>query len=200
MALEPCTECGKDVSTSAAACPACGHPVQLRRPEPSATPESSPNPDSSADNAPSTAGEDTVTTKQGCIGCLGAIAVIALVMVLWSLGGSFIGWVSGDSDPNKEGSSAWCRTNNVAEDFCGPLSDLAESRGMTPSEYLIELKESDQLVSAVEEGSYRWCSDRALSRQECDNVNELAETFNESPQSVYETLLKAVDTINEGSP
>jgi ribosome-binding protein aMBF1 (putative translation factor) len=121
-------------------------------------------------------------------------------MVLWSLGGSFIGWVSGDSDPNKEGSSAWCRTNNVAEDYCAYLIETAESRGMAPSEYLNELKESDQLVSTVEEGSYRWCRDRALSREECDNVNELAETFGESPQSVYETLLKAVDIINEGGP
>jgi hypothetical protein len=151
-----------------------------------------------ADKTPNIVDAGAVSTKQGCIGCLGVIAVIALVSVLWFLGGSFIGWVSGDSDPNKEGSSAWCRTNNVAEDFCGPLSDLAESRGMTPSEYLIELKESDQLVSAVEEGSYRWCRDRALSREECDNVNELAVTFGESPQSVYETLLKAVDIINEG--
>ena len=31
MALEPCPECGKPVSTFASACPQCGYPVALYR-------------------------------------------------------------------------------------------------------------------------------------------------------------------------
>ena len=39
MALTKCPECGKDVSTAAASCPCCGHPMMARA---SATPIEAP--------------------------------------------------------------------------------------------------------------------------------------------------------------
>ncbi len=52
MALRPCRECGKDVSTEAALCPHCGvaNPARLMTP-----------------------------AAQGCLGCLGIVALLALI-------------------------------------------------------------------------------------------------------------------------
>ena len=38
MALIPCSECGRDVSDKAAACPGCGNPIQNAVPKPAITP------------------------------------------------------------------------------------------------------------------------------------------------------------------
>jgi hypothetical protein len=34
MALIPCPECKKEISTSAMSCPSCGYPLQVKPPEP----------------------------------------------------------------------------------------------------------------------------------------------------------------------
>lgn len=58
MALQPCRECGTEVSTSAESCPKCGAPIAGTK---------------------STEGPFLQTMNAGCAGCLVIIVIIALI-------------------------------------------------------------------------------------------------------------------------
>ena len=77
MALIPCPECGKDISSEAEACPDCGHPIKPRVAEP----------------------EFRAYTRRKVIGCMVLCGVglpIGLVMELPSVWGlSILGFVVG---------------------------------------------------------------------------------------------------------
>lgn len=71
MAIKPCPDCGKDVSTMAAACPHCGYPLQE-------TIKAAPPPPPPAPVAVH------VKEAKSAAGCLGP--VIALILVVWAVG------------------------------------------------------------------------------------------------------------------
>ena len=76
MALVKCSECGKDISTQATACPHCGCPLAAAPPGPGAPPSSPDSPQ--ATNTP--AGGSKKPAK-GCAGCLGLVAIF--IVVFW---------------------------------------------------------------------------------------------------------------------
>jgi len=67
MALVKCPECGKDVSSKAAACPHCGHPINGSAPP----------------QAPINGKKAKKKTPKGCqIGCLSVAVIFAIIIVL----------------------------------------------------------------------------------------------------------------------
>lgn len=102
MALFPCRECGKDVSTEAAACPHCGAPNLTGS---SAAPTPIPPP---VEKVP--LGQRNIGTAKGCaIGCLGFILIVVLIG-LCSGGGDTVSTPTASSgDPGSAAYSACTR-------------------------------------------------------------------------------------------
>jgi hypothetical protein len=88
MALIKCPECGKDVSTRAAACPNCGYPISTAQQEPSAQSSDIPPPQSPAAPA-STPLPAKAQPVQWWMGCLSVIAVCLLGGWLANVAGIF---------------------------------------------------------------------------------------------------------------
>lgn len=77
MALVPCSECGREVSDKAAACPQCGAPVAQ---QPTATPVVRVD-----DDKPSrvkTAEDSVFTRNRGCVDFVFLMAVLLVVVYI----------------------------------------------------------------------------------------------------------------------
>ncbi|MEA3510240.1 MAG: DUF2511 domain-containing protein [Actinomycetota bacterium] len=103
------------------------------------------------DHTPEEDDSDTAFGAKGCFGCLGAIA--AAMLVVWGIG-ALIGWISGDNDPNREGSSAWCEQNRIPEEDCDSVSRIAEAAGMSPAEWLADVKAR---MDSTSDGTVKVC-------------------------------------------
>jgi hypothetical protein len=69
MALIKCRECGREVSTEAAACPGCGAPIKAMAEQAAAAEKKT---------------ADAANAKKGCLGCFGILILFILVVAIWS--------------------------------------------------------------------------------------------------------------------
>lgn len=105
MALTKCTECGKDISSQATACPHCGCPITSRLghvvgppPIPASTLDKNPDVKSESDDGHPK--QDKELAKKGCLGCLGLVAVIVAILFIIGFISDIVGpsvTVNGDS-------------------------------------------------------------------------------------------------------
>lgn len=108
MALMPCSECGKQISSLAVACPQCGAPVSER------------------DEAPSTQQSESGASQDGNRGCLQVALVIAALIAASSIVLVVVTANDAKSDPR----SAEQRRDEKAIELCWESHDR---RSLEPS-------------------------------------------------------------------
>jgi hypothetical protein len=149
-------------------------------------------PDDTTASESDPSGDEGLSESPSRWGCLGGLLILVLLV-----GG--IGWLlglfEGDGDPHEAGSYAWCERQGLDRSECDTLSDLAERRGMSVSEWL---DANSSTENAPAEGSYAWCSAQGITTSECDDVNKLAKEFGETPSEIVRIMRVTVDLINEG--